>query len=95
MTCALLELGREYSLHIENDGPCEARHVRVTIDDQPLSEHPCVLNGMDEIPVIGPGAYFDVLMSVSFGAPAPPYVVCIAWEDGSGVKDPPFRTTVN
>lgn len=99
LTCALLRIpgnkGMRTVLRIHNDGPSAVRNVKVKINGTPLGDFPSALWEEDTIPVIGPGADYDVHMVFSLGSPSPPFHVSISWEDGTGVKDPPFETTVN
>ena len=84
---------KSYRLRITNHGRAEARNVDVTMDGKPIMEHRAVPRNLSEIRQVGPGAYFQYVLALSFSC-SPPFEIEITWQDDSGTPGR-FRTTLS
>ncbi len=79
-------------LHIENNGPSEAREVTVLLDGQPVLQHPAVVQRQKEVRQLGPGSCCHYFLGISSQTAAPRRIE-ITWSDDSG-EPGLYRTTL-
>jgi hypothetical protein len=82
VTASIERWGREHRLRIQNSGSVTARNVRVLMDGKPLREHELILQGEDEISVLGPGVDATYILAVAQQSPGV-VLVRIEWSDDS------------
>ncbi len=72
-----------HKLRIDNSGIVEAQNIKITLDDNPLLEHPAIPPNTEEVTKVGPSSFFQYLLALSTQT-APPFELVITWEDDSG-----------
>jgi len=82
VTASIERWGREHRLRIQNSGSVTARNVRVLMDGKPLREYELILQGEDEISVLGPGVDATYILAVAQQSPGV-VLVRIEWSDDS------------
>ncbi len=95
LSAALVPSASGYALAISNKGNAEARNIDVTLDGQPVMEHPTVgpmaeLNS--PVGLLGPGSSFRYNLLRTIGEPLP-RMIEIKWEDDSN-EPGYYRTTL-
>ena len=84
LEAAIVHLGSDYRLVVQNSGEAEARAVKVLVDDKSLAESGAVLLSKDEeVTLFGPGVQVRYIMPIVMGSPMR-YDVQLEWEDDSG-----------
>jgi hypothetical protein len=73
----------DFWLLVRNNGPNEAKAIRVYLDGQPLLSHPLILDGIEEVHHLGPQADARYVLAVTMGVRSV-LKVMIQWEDASG-----------
>ena len=79
-------------LRIENKGLCEARDIKLALDDKPVMEHRAILKSQSEVTQIGPQSHFDYPLILTL-ATVPPSKAEITWTDDSG-EPGSYKTTL-
>lgn len=81
-----------WRLYLINRGQAEARNVRVTLDGEPLHEHP--VGTMGGMPTqVGPNSEVSCVLIFGLGIPGPPFSIEIKWDDDFGT-DRTYRGTL-
>ena len=81
-----------YILNINNFGSSEARNIKVTLDDKPLSEFPNINPDPDANDTIGHDSTLPFRWKTSHVL-SPPFKAKISWSDDSG-EDGLYETTL-
>jgi len=74
-----------HRLYLVNSGRCEARNIRVEMDDTPFAEHPAAAQNDPMPSLVGPGGEISALLCLTLDC-APPFKIRITWDDDFGTN---------